>query len=338
MNQIFSRMEKLPSSSFSSVMGIGIVSDALLQLHLYLISEILEYSCLAVYIGLVSVFLIMETAGWKKLKQHPFNTPSILGSFTFVAGSAVLFTRMSESGYVFLDIPAIVLTLVFTVALGYILFRSAGGNILKEVDKPYLFFVPFIAFLGISVLSSQTYSKLNIGYPYLFPLSSAAWILGFAGTIVFIIYTLVKFKVGFLNSMNLNGFYFIYSGIASLAAFSAILIMAVYNVESTLIEILFRYILIILFVWAISFSVLLFYLYFIKFVKGQVEFRHRVSFWGAVFPMGVDSMGSFFISAYFHMGFLIYLAYFYAFIGLFLIIIALVEILASIVLPGNRYS
>ncbi|MCL4341548.1 MAG: hypothetical protein M1431_05595 [Candidatus Thermoplasmatota archaeon] len=338
MNQIARRIETIPTSSFSSVMGIGIVSDAFLQLRLYAISETLEYICLLVYLGLVSVFLIMIFTGREKSQNHPFNITYILGIFTFVAGSAVLFTRLSESGYIFVDLPAILLTISFTTALAFILLRHFGNGIMDQVEKPYLFLVPFIALFGISVLSSQAYSKLGTWHPYLFSISSVSWLLGFAGTIIFMIYTLIKFRDKFLDPKELEGFYFIYSGIASLAAFSAILILTFYHINDPIIVSVSRYVLMGLYVWAVAFSALLFYLYFIKFKKGLVEFRHRVSFWGAVFPMGVDSLGSYFISNYIHIGFLIYFAYFYAFIGILLIITAFVEILLGIDLPDSRNS
>jgi hypothetical protein len=43
--------------------------------------------------------------------------------------------------------------------------------------------------------------------------------------------------------------------------------------------------------------------------------------------MGVDAMGSYFVSLYFHIHFLVYLSYFYAFAGVFLIVVDLLEII-----------
>ena len=319
----------IPTSSFSSVMGIGIVSDALLQLRLYNLSQLLEYSDLAVYLGLVILFLLIFLTNRKGTEKTPLSHFSVLGSFTFVAGTAVLATRLSESGFIIIDIPAIVICLIFIAALACILALSVDGSVFIHVQKPYLFFVPFIALLGISVLASQTFSKLNTGYPYLLSISLFTWATGFAGTSIFIIYTIIKFRKKFFRPDEIDGFYFIYSGIASLIAFSGILMIKLYNLNNQLLISFLRYVASVEYIWAVMFSILLFFIYSLKIAKGSIEFRHRVTIWGSVFPMGVDSMGSYFISLDFHIHFIIYLSYFYAFTGVMLIAVDLIEIVMS---------
>lgn len=330
MHLSYKKIQTIPTSSFSSVMGIGIVSDAFLQLRIFIISEILEYVGVLVYMGLVVVFLLRLFSGNGGREKFSSNATSIFGSFAFVAGTAVLSTRVSESGYIFLDLPAIIVTIIFTSALAFLLLRPRDGWVFRQIQKPYLFLVPFIAMLGVSVLSSQTYSKLGTGYPYLYSVSLASWLIGFSGTILFIVYTLIEFKDRFLNPEDIDGFYFIYSGITSLVAFSTVVLLTFYHIDGSSVVVLFRYILTSLYVWAVGFSALLFYLFFLKFKRGHLQFMRSVSLWGVVFPMGVNAMGSYFISTYLRIHFLLWFSYFYASLGLVLILIYFVEIVVEI--------
>ena len=318
----------LPTSSFSAVMGMGIVSDALLQLHLYRISQLLEYSDVVVYLGLVFFFILLLVTKWRIAKKSLLNHFSVLGSFTFIAGTAVLATRLSESGFVFVDLPAIIVSLTIFLLLLFILALSVGGSVFENVENPYLFLVPFIALLGISVLSSQTFEKLENGYPVLFSISVITWAIGFAGTSIFIIYSFKNFGKKFFTHNEINGFYFIYSGIASLIAFSGIVMIKFYHLNNQILIAFMTYVIALEFIWAVGFSIFLFSIYFLKFRKGSIKFRHRVTIWGSVFPMGVDAMGSYFVSLYFHIHFLVYLSYFYVFAGVFLIVVDLLEIIA----------
>lgn len=321
-----------PSSSFSSVMGIGIVSDAFFQLGLKSLSTILLLSGIVLYLALVCIFIFVIANRLEKVFNDKLNYISVLGSFSFVAGTAVLVTRISESGIVFLNLPALAVCILFIILLTLVLvFKTdiTDKDHFLHIARPYLYLIPFIAILGTSVLSSQAFLKIDMFRQYLFLVSVSTWFIGLMGILVFFSFTLLKYRERFRYPEIIDGFYMIYSGIASLLSFSGIVMIEFYDLSNVLLLSFFHIVIIAAFVWAIASTVPLFYIFAKKLIYVKVKMRHRVSIWGAVFPMGIDSMGSFFVSKYFHFPQIIYLSYVYAVIGLALIVADIIGVVIS---------
>ncbi|WP_393972126.1 hypothetical protein OXIME_000733 [Oxyplasma meridianum] len=330
--------EDLPTSSFSSVMGIGIVSDAFFQIGILKISKVLEIIGLAIYTCLILFFLIIILTGKGKFRKRVQNQFSILGAFTFIAGTSVIFTRLSEGGYYYLDIPVLVFGIAFSIFLIIGFIAKAEGNLFEKVDKPYLFLVPFIAMLSLSVLSTQTYSRIDGDQKYFFAVSVLTWVIGVAGIVSLFVYAFKNHGNDFLHPERIDGFYMVYSGIASLSAFSAIIIIKFYTLMFPFFVSILSYYAVIAYGWTVVSTIPLFFLYALRIKRGHVKFRYKVSIWGSVFPLGINSTGSYFVSLFFHQHFLVYLAYFYAFMGLLLIIIAFSEIIADLISGRERMN
>ena len=323
-----------PSSSFSSVMGIGIVSDAFFQLGLNALSTILLLSGIVLYLALVCIFIFVIANRLGKIFNSKLNQISVLGSFSFVAGTAVLVTRMSESGIVFLDLPALAVCTLFIILLTLVLvFKTdiTDKDHSVHIERPYLYLIPFIAFFSTSVLSSQTFLKIDMFRQYLFLISVSTWFIGLLGIVVFLSLTIVKHREKFRHPEIIDGFYMIYSGIASLLSFSGVVMIEFYDLSNVLLLSFFHMAIIAAFAWAVVSTVPLFYIFARKLIYGKMKMRHRVSIWGAVFPVGIDSMGSFFVSKYFHFPQAIYLSYVYAAIGFALIVADIIGVVISTV-------
>jgi tellurite resistance protein TehA-like permease len=91
---------RIPGSSYSSVMGIEILSIAFLLLKSQIISIFLLYAGLVIYLFLSFIFIFKI---FKFIKTRSMIVKDeILGYFTFSAGSAVLGTRIIMNNlYVF---------------------------------------------------------------------------------------------------------------------------------------------------------------------------------------------------------------------------------------------
>lgn len=323
-------VNSFPTSSFSSVMGMGIVSDAFFQLGITVLSNILVIMDTVLYLALVCFFLFLLSDRLKEIINKKLDHISVLGSFSFVAGTAVLVTRLSESGFFFLDIPALVVCVVSIILLVVLLIFRVDHGIFSRLDKPYLILIPFIALFSTSVLSAQSFLKLDVPRQYLFQISISTWFLALAGTLIFLPYTLFRYRKNFRHPETVDGFYMIYSGIASLLSFSGLTMVELFKLSNIFLLSFLRVIIIMAYGWAVISTAPLFYIYARKLKEGSLKPRHKVSIWGSVFPMGVDSMGSFFVSSYFHLYQLIYLAYAYAFIGLTLILVDIIGIVSLI--------
>ena len=304
-----------PTSSFSSVMGIEISSIAFRLLKLSYLSLFLEYTGLTAYIFLSAIFAYKLVHKKSTLNQP--GVESILGAFTFPAGSAVLGSRLIIAG---MNIPAYIL---FTLSLlSTIIFTIQYFYRIERVKGLYLYFMPFIAILSISVLLSRIIINNVIYSNYLIFIVISLFIIGNAGYLAVTSISARLYREVF-RLTKINGFYMVYAGIGSLTAVSGLTSLHILGHDF-----LFKFVEKLSYMnygYGVASSIFLTVLFMLKF-KNSVMPGYTISLWGAVFPLGVLSVGSSMVWSISSIVLVKYFAYIFGITALILIIYALFQI------------
>jgi C4-dicarboxylate transporter/malic acid transport protein. len=141
-----SKKFNIPVSAFSSVMGMEISSIAFHFHRLAIISRILEYLGLIVYVFLVLYFVFMLVYHKKILK----NKTMVPASFTFAAGSSVLGSRLYMGNLIFFSKILLLIAIIFIIYLGSCYWQRPSEK--ERLLKFIFMFMPFIGVLSLSNL------------------------------------------------------------------------------------------------------------------------------------------------------------------------------------------
>lgn len=316
-----SKKFNIPVSAFSSVMGMEISSIAFHFHGLAAISGFLEYLGLIVYIFLVLYFLFMVLSR-RKILNNKIMVPA---SFTFVAGTGVLGSRLYMGGFI---LPSKILLLIAIIFLIYLWFLLLVKTISKrETPQLYFMFLPFIGTLSLSNLLTHLHTYFNPAISIWVPVS--LFLIGNLSWIVTIL-SFINYKKYF-NYKSLNGFYMIYAGVVSLSTISGTLIIENYGLHGSVLYAIISGVVMVDYVFSVILSIFLIIFFILKIRKYNISVKYKISIWGAVFPFGVLSSATYLESKFNHISFLSILSLFYVIIALSLIIIAIIQILFLLV-------
>lgn len=296
-------------------MGIEITSIAFRLLKIQEISIFLQYTGLIIYLSLSLIFLFKIIQFTKNISFIGRN--KILAYFTFSAGSAVLGTRLIMNGLYFFAYLFFYLTMVSIAVFAIMYFNEYR----IKIDL-HFYFMPFISILSFSVLFSHMLYIINIRSQYYTLLLTFLFLAGNAG---YIAVTAKAFKSynKIFNSSKINGFYMVYAGIGSLASLAGL--NAIKIISNGFIFAFIEKLSYIDYFYGIIMSFFVLTLFFIKFIR-NISHKYSVSWWGAVFPLGVLSAGSSIVWFLTGIPAVKYFAYFYAFMALILILYAFIHI------------
>jgi len=309
----------MPLSSFSSVMGIEISSIAFYFHGLKSISLFLEYLGISVYIFLIPYYIFT----FIKHNFRSYDKADLPKAFTFVAGTAVLGSRLYIGKFTFSSLILLFIAITFLMFLWILLLINIRK--IKTGTQFYLMFLPFIGILATLNLFAQLHAYFDIS-SILIPLS--LFIIGNVSWVVTIL-SFVDYKKYF-NHKNLNGFYMIYPGIYSLISFSGIIMLENYSLHGDVYKTIFVIVLT-NYIYSIAFSIFLIAFFTLKFIRENIPRKHKISIWGSVFPLGVISAATYSLGSYSHINFLILVSLVYATGALLLIIIAIIQIMILLI-------
>ncbi|WP_287950574.1 hypothetical protein [Acidiplasma sp.] len=312
-----SKKFNIPVSAFSSVMGMEISSIAFHFHRLAIISRILEYLGLIVYVFLVLYFVFMLVYHKKILK----NITMVPASFTFAAGSSVLGSRLYMGNLIFFSKILLLIAIIFIIYLWFLLLAKTIRK--RETPEIYIMFMPFIGVLSLSNLFTHLHGAFNPAISIWVPIS--LFIIGNLSWIITIL-SFINYR-RYFNYRSLNGFYMIYAGIASLSTVSGTLIIENYGLHGNGLYGLIHGIVIVDYIYSVGLSIFLIIFFILKIIKKSVDLNYKISIWGAVFPFGVLSSATYLTGEYNHINILSPLSLVYASIALSLIIIAIIQII-----------
>lgn len=292
---------KLPVSSFSFTMSTGIISISAIIHHEPLISSVL------LLIGIASLFCIMFLYALKAATDHGtiieeyHDNRRFFGFFTISAGIDVIATRLmltdiSTYDYAFFIISVIFL-LTFTIMF---LIKLVSKKLIFRRDKVYSDWLNLTVALEASAISMAVYyletsPPPEIVYLFIFTLI----LMGL------ISYASINFIEGSnlvkpAREMEFNGMFFINMGagaILSLASFELLMVPIHFPalINQQILDFLFAAGGIYATIWL---PVVLFRYFSALFnIKG---IRYRVSQWAIIFPLGMYSVTTHYLSEFFH--------------------------------------
>lgn len=312
MKELNEYLSKVPNSSFASVMGTGILSDAFFHLGMMSISNFVMILSAFIYTVLICLFIFKLFICNKNIFKY--SSKSVLQAFTFIAGTSVLFTRLYES-----HISIYTFFMAFVLLVIIVLFFSlylASNNFQDLSGEYYLLFLPIISLLSVSIFIAFTKNQIP---SILFGLDIPFLIIAQTGAVLVIVYSLIHLRRRTWNITKLNGYYMIYSGILSLTGYSILGTEAYYIPYNTYSHI-FHYVAIADIVASIFIAFIMLSLFAIKIKKGLFDKNYKVSAWGTLFPLGVDAIGYYTIANLYHVQFFLYLSYIFTSLGLLVLI------------------
>ncbi len=310
-------LSTLPNSSFASVMGTGILSDALFHLGMMALSYLLMFLSISIYIGLIGSFLLKLFL----LKGNilKYSSKTVLQAFTFIAGTSVLFTRLYESHISIY--PLVIVIVLLGVTILFISLYLLTLNFHNEEKENYLLFLPLISFLSFSILIGVTQNQI----PFIFvSLEFLLVIISQIGTILVITYSLIYNHKRPVHIQDINGYYMIYSGILSLLGYSILGTPVYDNIQMT-IGYIFHYMATVDIIASIFIALFMFIVFIVKIKNGLFNKKYKISSWGALFPLGVDSIGYYSMSEIYHVQFFDDLSYFFTFLAILVLIGIIME-------------
>lgn len=289
MKRVKSFAHLFPPSSFSSIMGIEMLSLTFYHLKLSSISFILLWLGIILYIIFLFGFALraIET----RFKLNSFRSKQILLLFTFTAGTDVLGTRLYLSSLSFLS-PLLLIggAISFLILLLAIYRYDHFGRQITVNDRP-LYFVPLIGALSLSILTETIYGSFSSILLYTVPISAILIIVGEVGMWIVVLDGFRHMKAIFMQTDLLNSFTFIYFGIFSLTSV-AIIEFAIHAVpHSTLLFHILLNIAYVQFIIIFAITAFIFYHYFLKIKRGHFKLKYSASMWASVFSMGISALG-----------------------------------------------
>lgn len=321
-------LSTLPNSSFASVMGTGILSDALFHLGMMALSYLLMFLSISIYIGLIGSFLLKLFL----LKGNilKYSSKTVLQAFTFIAGTSVLFTRLYESHISIY--PLVIVIVLLGVTVLFISLYLLTLNFHNEEKENYLLFLPLISFLSFSILIGVTQNQI----PFIFvSLEFLLVIISQIGTILVITYSLIYNHKKPVHIQDINGYYMIYSGILSLLGYS-ILGTPVYDNLPITIGYIFHYMATVDIIASIFIALFMFIVFIVKIKNGFFNKKYKISSWGALFPLGVDSIGYYSMSEIYHAQFFDDLSYFFTYLAILVLIGIIMEFILYVLQSENQ--
>lgn len=310
-------LSTLPNSSFASVMGTGILSDALFHLGLMTISYLLMFLSICIYIGLIGSFLLKLFL--LKGNIFKYSSKTVMQAFTFIAGTSVLFTRLYESHISIY--PLVIVIVLLGVTVLFISLYLLSLNFHNEEKENYLLFLPLISFLSLSILIGVTQNQI----PFIFvSLEFLLVIISQIGTILVITYSLIYNHKRPVHIQDINGYYMIYSGILSLLGYSILGTPVYDNIQMT-IGYIFHYMATADIIASIFIALFMFIVFIVKIKNGLFNKKYKISSWGALFPLGVDSIGYYSMSEIYHVQFFDDLSYFFTSLAILVLIGIIME-------------
>ena len=310
-------LSTLPNSSFASVMGTGILSDALFHLGMMALSYLLMFLSISIYIGLIGSFLLKLFL--LKGNIFKYSSKTVMQAFTFIAGTSVLFTRLYESHISIY--PLVIVIVLLGVTILFISLYLLTLNFHNEEKENYLLFLPLISFLSFSILIGVTQNQI----PFIFvSLEFLLVIISQIGTILVITYSLIYNHKRPVHIQDINGYYMIYSGILSLLGYS-ILGTPVYDNIHMTIGYIFHYMATVDIIASTFIALFMFIVFIVKIKNGLFNKKYKISSWGALFPLGVDSIGYYSMSEIYHVQFFDDLSYFFTFLAILVLIGIIME-------------
>ncbi|WMT49087.1 MAG: hypothetical protein RE472_08430 [Thermoplasmatales archaeon] len=310
-------LSTLPNSSFASVMGTGILSDALFHLGMMALSYLLMFLSISIYIGLIGSFLLKLFL--LKGNIFKYSSKTVMQAFTFIAGTSVLFTRLYESHISIY--PLVIVIVLLGVTILFISLYLLTLNFHNEEKENYLLFLPLISFLSFSILIGVTQNQI----PFIFvSLEFLLVIISQIGTILVITYSLIYNHKRPVHIQDINGYYMIYSGILSLLGYSILGTPVYDNIQMT-IGYIFHYMATVDIIASIFIALFMFIVFIVKIKNGLFNKKYKISSWGALFPLGVDSIGYYSMSEIYHVQFFDDLSYFFTFLAILVLIGIIME-------------
>lgn len=291
-NRFRSSVATLSPDYFSLVMATGIISLAVHIFGYLLLSRILFYLNITIYVLLCFLFSGQMIFYWKRFRSNFLNLEINMGFLSFVAANCILgsqFVTISNNytfGSVFLIIG--VLSWVFLIySLFTIHIEKRYKPSLKVISGTWLLIV--VATQAISILSVQLAGRLPIPQDGVLFISLLMFLVGsifYVFLITFIIYRLLFLEV---RAQKLGTPYWISMGADAITVLAGVSLILSAEKSSILNDLLpFLKGLILLFwaigTWWIPLMILLgIWRHFIK----KIPLKYSSLYWGMVFPLGM---------------------------------------------------
>lgn len=291
----------MPASSFSFAMSTGIISVSALIHHHSWVSYVLMIAGLTALLALGFLYVAKIVLEHRAVLNEFHGKNSFFGFFTVSAGIDVIATRMMISyihsdDYLFFTI-SVGLLLLFSFALA---FKMSSGQLRfnrNAVTSNWLN-VP-VAFEASAITMAIYFQETSNADAYEYFFIFALILLGL------FFYAAVNFVEvvnlgGSGRKTEFSGMFFVNMGAGAILSLASLELLRVVSPASSFLT---QEILTLLFAAGAIYSTLwlpiVAYKYFTSLPKLR-EFRYRVSQWAIVFPLGMYSVTTYYLSEYLH--------------------------------------